>query len=307
MWNIDRINKYIKDEVEENLFLDYKAAGSLGKSDGKKKEISKDVSAFANSGGGLIIYGISEFKEKDKSHLPEKINPVNRLDYSKEWLEQIINSNISPKIKGVKIYPVQIGQVTDNTSVYVVEIPQSDTAHQAKDKRYYKRYNFESVAMEDYEIKDIINRSNKTDIIISFVPDIDRKYYEEFINNAARFKINVTIWAHNNGNQVTRLLEVFVSGKEDVSDLILEPQTKSGEDFQLNFSNGKERKIIIGNGDFVIGIERIPILPNTSRAIGEMEFYSDIIQNDMELRLLISTEDGSKFITLKGKDIVAGK
>jgi hypothetical protein len=41
-----------------------------------------------------------------------------------------------------------------------VTIPKSTTAHQASDKKYYKRYNFESVAMVDYEIKDIINRQS---------------------------------------------------------------------------------------------------------------------------------------------------
>ena len=56
----------------------------------------------------------------------------------------------------MKITPVYTKK--DNEVIYVVNIPKSDTAHQAKDKRYYKRYNFESVMMEDYEIKDIINR-----------------------------------------------------------------------------------------------------------------------------------------------------
>ena len=40
----------------------------------------------------------------------------------------------------------------------VVEIPKSLTAHQARDLRYYRRYNFESVAMVDYEIRDVMNR-----------------------------------------------------------------------------------------------------------------------------------------------------
>ena len=55
--------------------------------------------------------------------------------------------------------------------MYVVNIPKGETAHQAKDKRYYKRYNFESVAMEDYEIKDILNRA-KTPSISIFVKKI---------------------------------------------------------------------------------------------------------------------------------------
>ena len=57
-WDEDDILSMIKDEVQESINLDYKACDSLGKSDGRKREISKDVSAFANSAGGTIIYGI---------------------------------------------------------------------------------------------------------------------------------------------------------------------------------------------------------------------------------------------------------
>lgn len=50
----------ITSEVEENIHLDYKASGALSKEPKKRQEITKDVSAFANSDGGIIIYGISE-------------------------------------------------------------------------------------------------------------------------------------------------------------------------------------------------------------------------------------------------------
>ena len=38
----------IANQVEENLHLEYKGAGSLAVTDSKKKEIAKDISAFAN-------------------------------------------------------------------------------------------------------------------------------------------------------------------------------------------------------------------------------------------------------------------
>ena|ERR1017187_4142001 len=104
MWSVEKINQFIADKVEENLYLDYKASDALGKSDSKKNEISKDVSAFANSDGGVIIYGIKEFR-KDTNFLPEKIDPVKRDEFSKETLEQIINTRISPTIHGIIITP----------------------------------------------------------------------------------------------------------------------------------------------------------------------------------------------------------
>jgi len=50
---------------------------------------------------------------------------------------------------------------------YIVEIPQSHTAHQAINYRYYKRFNFESVPMEDHEIRDVMNRLTRPDASVT--------------------------------------------------------------------------------------------------------------------------------------------
>ncbi|MEO6902180.1 MAG: ATP-binding protein [Bacteroidia bacterium] len=152
----------ISNQVEENLHLDYKGASSLV-TPKDKKEIAKDISAFANSDGGQIIYGILEYSDRSLSHLPEKLDPIDRASITKESLEQVINSNIQPKISGLTIHPISLSS-SANDVAYVVNIPKSNTAHQAADKRYYKRYNFQSIAMEDYEIKDIINRLSSPDL-----------------------------------------------------------------------------------------------------------------------------------------------
>lgn len=153
----EELNQLILDGVEEDIHLDYKAAGSLAKTDPKRDEIAKDVSAFANADGGVIIYGMREHKEADMRHLPEHIDPIDRTQFSKEWLEQVINSKIRPKIPRVIIKPIDVSGIV-NGVVYVVEISKSHTPHQSADKRYYRRFNFESVMMEDYEINDIRNR-----------------------------------------------------------------------------------------------------------------------------------------------------
>lgn len=61
------IEELIKAQVQESLNLDYKRSNSI--SNKSRAEIAKDVSAFANSDGGLIIYGVEE-----KDHLPVKID-----------------------------------------------------------------------------------------------------------------------------------------------------------------------------------------------------------------------------------------
>lgn len=172
-WNQKKLEEYITNQIEENLNLDYKAAGSLQRNDNKANEISKDVSAFANSDGGIIIYGIKE--DSLNKHLPESIDPINRQEISKEWLEQVIQSRIRPKIEDITIYPIPINNSVDLV-VYMVEIPQSTTAHQANDKKYYKRHNFSSEPMYDYEIRDIFNRTKHPKIDLEFW--ISKKTYK---------------------------------------------------------------------------------------------------------------------------------
>jgi predicted HTH transcriptional regulator len=128
---IAEIDRMIADDVQEDIHLDYKESPAIDKA--KRHEIAKDVSAFANSDGGILIYGVIE-----NNNLPvAKDTGVDHTKYSREWLEQIISSNITPRIDGIRIAPIPISTAR---SLYAVEIPKSLRApHQAPDKKYYKR------------------------------------------------------------------------------------------------------------------------------------------------------------------------
>jgi hypothetical protein len=165
-WDQHLIQEYIDNGIEEGQSLEYKAAAALGRSDGKKREITKDVSAMANAAGGITIYGVKEYYEQEKRHLPERLDGVDRTQFSKEWLEQVIN-NIEPTICGLIIYPVSL-DTGPNHAAYVVDIPMSRTAHQAKDWRYYRRYNFEVLPMADHEVRDVMNRATTPNVSVEF-------------------------------------------------------------------------------------------------------------------------------------------
>lgn len=175
-YTLEDIYSLIENEVEENIHLDYKAAGALEKCDKKRTEITKDVSALANSDGGIIVYGLSE-----EGHKPKDISPIDGSILTKEWLENVI-MRIQPRIENVKIFPIRNGSLSN--SLYVVKIPKSDLApHMAIDSRYYKRYNFSSVPLEDYEVKDLYNRASmpKLEIIgCAFNLSETSKDYKEY-------------------------------------------------------------------------------------------------------------------------------
>lgn len=161
-YDITILNSFIENEVEESIHIEFKSGEALSKSDSKKKEVSKDVSAFANSDGGIIVYGISE-----KNHKANKFTYVDGKVFTKEWLEQIISTTIKRNIDGLKIHPIRNNGKIDE-SIYVVQIPSSINApHLSRDYRFYKRYNFESIPMEEYEIRQLYGRKVKSELQLS--------------------------------------------------------------------------------------------------------------------------------------------
>lgn len=209
-WTKQRLDQMIADGVEENLSLDYKRADSLAKADGKKTEVTKDVSSFANSSGGVLVYGVAEFGDEPRKHLPERLDPIQRSEISKEWLDQVIQT-IQPRIEGVVIHPVTISE-PDNTVCYVVEVPQSHTAHMARDHRYHKRHNFTTAQMEDYEVRDVMSRRTHPKIKASI-----------FINRAAsRTKLEgvILVKVENVGRVLARHVMVELEVPLDLNGLI---------------------------------------------------------------------------------------
>jgi len=130
-WEEDNLLDLIKAGIQESIDLDYKRSAALGNTDGKKNEISKDVSAFANSAGGTIVYGMIENK-----HVPTELDSgYDPKEISKEWLEQVINSRIQRRIDGVRVKQINLRTQSPGRVVYSVHIPQSLRApHQAADK-----------------------------------------------------------------------------------------------------------------------------------------------------------------------------
>lgn len=169
-WNENDLLNLITVGEKESIELDYKACDALAQTDGKKNEMSKDVSAFANSAGGTIVYGMVE-----DGHIPIKIDAgYDRSIISKEWVEQVINSRIQRRIDGIKINQVELPKTAPGKVVYVIYVPQSSRApHQAADKKFYKRFNFESTPMEEYEVRDVSQRNVAPDLRLTYKLTID--------------------------------------------------------------------------------------------------------------------------------------
>ena len=86
--NIDKndLLSLISNSVLEKKTLDYKEKFS-GNSDSDKREFLKDITSFANSSGGDIVYGI-----KEDNGVPVELTgiPNEQIDSKIRWIEDLV-------------------------------------------------------------------------------------------------------------------------------------------------------------------------------------------------------------------------
>lgn len=210
-WTPERLQSLLADQIPEDFRLEYKGLDALPLSsmkpeirDAKREEIGKDVTALANSDGGVIIYGIKETRLNDGRPIPEKFQPVSMAEISREQLAQIIASNSEPTVAGVRILPVQTPGQNDPSQVcYIVLVPQSDTAHMAKDGRYYFRNESTTERMRDWQVRDAMNRRK--------VPKLKVEVRKEWTLSLQRPRLKLYPTVSNVSGIVARLFRIKIT------------------------------------------------------------------------------------------------
>lgn len=262
---LNEITAVIASGENESKHLELKASAALFEKKGNKlrEELSKDVSSFANSAGGKIIYGVAE--------KPLRLDPLDRERFSAERLEQLINNNIAPRIPDIRIHPIPI---EGEKILYVVEIPQGKTAHQAADLRYYRRYERTIQAMEDHEIRDVMARSSGIETNLFLVPDLTRSHSENERSHKYRpgrhFQVRVT----NKGNKVSNwcVAEVSAAGHSIRSEAPNHfTSREGGEPLQVfTFSNAEK---LTEEDKIVAAAYPVPLLPHRELPLGWITLY----------------------------------
>ncbi len=103
---VDVLDQFISDRKAEELFLDFKASANDGKryklhSD-DRKNLSKALSGFANSEGGVVIWGVDARKLPDGADVAQGKKPIENPERFVSWLEQAISGCTVPPCPGVR-------------------------------------------------------------------------------------------------------------------------------------------------------------------------------------------------------------
>ena len=152
----DHLQALVDEAADETLTLEFKASPALTRESNDVDEMCRDVTAFANAAGGQIIYGIEQNYKTQKA---EEVDiGITDSKITREWVEQILNSKIQPRMTGIKIERFPVSK--DGFAI-VITIPATQSGpHQAPDKKYYRRFETQRLGMHDYEIRDVMARGS---------------------------------------------------------------------------------------------------------------------------------------------------
>ena len=175
-WTITDVQSLIREQVEESHFIEFKSGIGVNQRDELKREIRRWVSSFQNSSGGLLFLGIGA--KQNKPNLPDRIEGVDNRLFDKngpsKWIEDVIKNGIFPPLSPFPLIFPSIADPSDiNKSIIIIKVHETSAVlHKIElEDKYYRRYNFQTVPMDDWEIRAILfGRIPQPSLIIDSQP-----------------------------------------------------------------------------------------------------------------------------------------
>jgi Putative DNA-binding domain len=155
------IQRLIADRVQEGPHLDFKRDLPVAWDNSAKHELLADVTAFANSGGGEIVYGIDENEAAEASAIcPQTLASV---DQEVRRLQDFLLNLAEPRLPGVQVHAVPVTLAGKSGYVLVVRVPQSWAApHRVKTNQHlYVREGLRKRPLDVPELRALFVRTDR--------------------------------------------------------------------------------------------------------------------------------------------------
>lgn len=167
------IDKMLEEQRAESLHLEFKQKSrptENGLSDDDDKNIGKVLSAFSNSEGGVVIWGVRTGKVNGQD-VAKTLVPINNIDSFANKLRELAAEWLSPRNSGIQIFPIATAQ--DTTKGFVVmEIPQGENrpyrSNVVGHKSYYQRTSTRIDELEHFQIADLFASNKSASLQVEF-------------------------------------------------------------------------------------------------------------------------------------------
>lgn len=156
--NQSHLQALIDQAVEEGPHLDFKRQLPSGRPKEVKEPFIADVTAFANAGGGDLVYGIDEVDAVAKAIVPMTQDSWDELVLR---LQDFLLHDVEPRVAGVQFQRVAVSVNGTDGSALVVRVPQSWSGpHRIKtNNHFYVREGQRNRQLNVPELRELILRS----------------------------------------------------------------------------------------------------------------------------------------------------
>lgn len=157
----DRVQESVDKQEPESLFLEFKESrstdGAMTPDD--RKNLGKNLSAFANASGGVIVWGVQAKQINSKN--PERnafdLKPIPRIRRFVDDLNSQVGQLVQRQVPDVQNHMIGL---EDGSGYAVTLIPESDLRPHmslaADDKRYYIRSGSQSLVIDHIMVESLM-------------------------------------------------------------------------------------------------------------------------------------------------------
>ena len=172
LMTLEVIQAFVGSGREEDLHLDFKTVGDVTLSRDDRKSLAVALSGYANSDGGLIVWGVEARPGADGVDCASALRQVSNAQLLLGRLNTLTGQGVSPLVDGVEHRAIVL---EDGSGFCISCIPASDSGpHMAKagEDRYFKRNGSSFYRMEHFDLEDMFGRRQRPSLSLrlSLVP-----------------------------------------------------------------------------------------------------------------------------------------
>ena len=168
------MDRLVEERTQETVQPDFKTKSNAAHgafNDDDRRTFGKALSAFSNSAGGLLIWGVDCRKNTDGIDCAQERAPISEIERFQSQANDLVGQLLQPKHDGVRVAAIQASQKPD-TGYLLVAIERSERRpHRSEAKghnQYFKRAGSSSFAMEHYDIEDAFRRISQPELKVEY-------------------------------------------------------------------------------------------------------------------------------------------
>lgn len=193
----------------ESLTLEFIASVLCLPGQGFTRMLGKEISAFANSEGGVIVLGIKENRGRPRValDLDDGIDPA---QFSLDQVQHSADFSVRPMLGGIHCHAVPLSGSRAGRVAYVIVVPRGNTAYQSGNYVYYMRNSWRNEPAPNHLVQLLMFRANAATAALEFG--------------------NCEILTKDNHHQYRFDLVIVNTGKQSIEDFLLSVKITLGSD-----------------------------------------------------------------------------